>query len=488
MNSLSRCIKKAEQEALKNKCVYTLKDETYYFVCSLFQNDVPKKSTFQGEAICLLLIRDKAHTGTGQAEFKSYFIQTYLACRNENGGYSYNDNFQHITGTIKELANLQEQEGFNFFMSYNSFRKPEEEDKYRRKQIYAYRSTTIGIDLDFYKIDRLKNLSVVECLKLLHEEKKDEIALLHPMIVISGGGCQLYVKLKKDIIHSQYEEDEFFTSNTDLFKKVSVSINNLFLDFGADSHCKADSSRVFRVPGCKSLKYSPARTVNIYERFSGNIGTQKIINKWYEEEVVKVKQPKPPKIKQERVKKYRDIKDLQTGSISKNQYKMYHDIVEIRLDDLKRFIKLQKGELTGYRNDILYISTAILATTDISPEDLFLAVYDINNSFSEPMETDRIEDTMFNVLENKRVVTNEFIYNAIYKPLDADLSLMRGRYTPEAQQAAKDNLNGKRAHIKKYSREEKKTIILNSPQLTNAALAEILNCSERNVRRIRNLP
>ncbi|MEG1895257.1 MAG: hypothetical protein RR162_03375 [Oscillospiraceae bacterium] len=465
----------AKAAAETSKQIYDETDDTYYFVKTLFGWKHPERSTFQNEGCCIVLIRKLPEQ---KQEIKQIWLRTYLAYETETG-YNYRENFHYITSVIKNLAALQEQGQFNVFLAYCTFAKHE---TYKRNKDSANRAQAIAIDLDFNKMPSFSGLSYEASIRKIQNDYAEIFSKFSPMIVHSGGGCQLYfllsVPLKLSYTH--YGEDVDNAHDREIFKTISRGLNYAMLDAGADTHCSGDFARIFRVPGVYSLKYGEPRPVSITKR--GNPVSSKGLYS-YSEAYIPVEPAAP--VKEPKVKKPPKTKPAYIYEAAEVGERGYEYLVAMRLRDIEAALS-QNNDTVGFRNQIIFVAAAILTTTICDEDTILTYLNRLNNLFLDPLPAEELNATISSVTHCKYKVTNEYINRSVYLPLGTDLSKLEGRYTAEERRAAKARYNASRPHKKKFSREAKRAYIASHSNLSNRELSKYLGCTVKTVARLRS--
>lgn len=473
----------------------TYKEETLIFIKALFEWEHPERSTYQKEAVCIVLIRKNP-----AKDEKPYqiWLPTYRTIGKEGKNYIYSPNFEYIARVVTSLSEMQKEGKFNIFMAYNTFRQFE---GYNRKKTKAFRSQALGVDLDFNKLDRFKSLSYEQSINIIKTEKEDIFKRYSPMIIQSGGGCQLYFLMDKPLILTYTQNGKSYMDNgTADFMEWSQYFNNEFMDYGADPHCKGDTARIYRIPGVYSLKYEDPRLVRLTAQ-GAKIDPEAIPTL-----------PKPQTARTEpqeaagKEKKQAKPGRKKSNHCFSNKYvlwygrnyfndmldhrareRAYKNIVTNRIDDLYTAIKQRNYNITGFRNETIFIFSILKAITETDKALVFQEAKKLNNIFTEPLFEDEVKNIVNSVLDNDiTIITNESIYKRLYKPLGTDLGALKGKYTPEAKKATERQRKAK-AYIskKEYSKEEKMNYIKEHSELSSVQIALDLNCNEKTIRRLR---
>lgn len=474
MEDLKYYVDLAKREAKEDNTLY--RDDTYRFIKQMFEWRHPERSTYHHEAACIVLIRNKPDKGEAP---RQVWLPTYWSSV-DDGKRIYKDNFDYITKVIKALTSFQQEGQYNLFMAYGTFRY---EEGYNRTQAKAYKIKAIGIDLDFNKLPEFQGKSFDESIAAIRKLHTDTFARYTPMIVRSGGGCQLYFLLNRPIMLYDSKEGCLSAQGMERFKQLSSYFNTEFADCGSDTHCKGDTARIFRVPGTYSLKYDTPRIVHLeavgrshgYRAIQARPAT-KILSE-------------PPHMDIEATKQKRKLRPW-TGEINpydiKAQYGLrgYQNIVQRRIEDLEVAVTQRQGRIEGYRNQTIFIAAAILYAGCRDYAELLSKLLALNESFVPSMPETSVEEVLRNVIDKNIKVTNTYIYETLYKPWNTDLQKLDGLYTDDAR---KENDRKRKPKKKAYSKEEKLSYIQAHPDMKNAEIASALKCNVRTIQLLRKV-
>ena len=455
MNNLAYYAEDARRKARQDRILHY--DAIAKFIDGLFFCKDLKLSAANKEAACIVMIRDK--------EVFQFWLPIYTDDVSTRSITKHLENLFYIASVIKYLANTQQEGQYNLFIGYNTFRY---ENGYRRTKAQAFRSRAIGIDLDFNKLERFKELTYEESIAIIKEEHKETFDKYRPMIVQSGGGCQLYFLLDRDLLLTN-EEDRH------RFLLLSKHFNDLFKDCGADSHCKGDAARIFRPPLCYSLKYESPRIVQLTE-----CGMQRSYADISDTDSRPKSATRKASNRTPRNTALDDTHALREGT------QAHENIVAKRIRDLYRALEQVSYDIEGFRNHTIFIYGA-LRYAECKDYDLLLdSVTELNNRFLTPLRAKEITAILDNVIDKKVFVSNSFIYDTLYFPLGIDTTGFEGLYTAQEERAAERRRKAeKRVKKKKYSKEEKLKYINAHKRLSNKKLAEILCCHERTIKELR---
>lgn len=493
MESLLFYIQKAETAASDINATY--EPDTLTFLQKLYKWKHPHVSTYQGEKACIVLIRptEKGKRPDGPL-VRQMWISTYKAHR-EAGEWVYRDNFEHMAKLIKALSITQEEGNYNIFIAYNTFIFNSKKKKYTRTQDRAFRSQAIGIDLDFYHVPAYEGLTYEEAIAKIEKDHKDIFKKYDPMIIKSGGGCQLYFLNCKPItfFDTQGKYPEQIKEEIHTFKELSKYFNEQFIDAGADAKCKGDTARIFRPPGVHSVKYekpvkvvltSPGRTHSFRDIDIPPMPQRPQVKEPPQEPQKPVKPVKPVK----GARSYKGINGIEPTLDNEffHYNKPYEDIVERRLSDLDTILNTTNN-LTGFRELYLFVYCILLkGHKDI--EQIQYILCSKNRMFSEPLPQPEIDNIIRQVLSKPYKVSNQYILKTLIEPLSIDTKFLEGHYTDEQKKAAnrtKSNKHYEKKSKKSFSKQEKIDYIKDHANMSNKDIAEVLQCSKRSIERLR---
>lgn len=466
--------------------------DTLTFLEKLFKWKHPETSTYFNEKACIVLIR-RVEKGekSDSPPIKQIWVPTYKA-RQEGGEWTYKDNFEYIAKLIKSLSNTQQEGNYNVFIAYNTFIFNTKKKKYTRTQEQAFRSQAIGVDLDFYHMEAYKGLTYEEAITKIKADHKAIFKRYEPMVVKSGGGCQLYFLNCKPIrffdIQGKYPEQVKEEIHT--FRELSGYFNNEFLDAGADAKCKGDTARIFRPPGVYSIKYE--KLVKVVLAVPGRTHSFRDIDIPPMPQRPQVEEP--PQEPQKPLKpvkgarSYKGINGIEPTPDNELFYynKPYEDIVKRRLSDLDIILNTTNN-LTGFRELYLFVYCILLKGYDDIDRIQYI-LYSKNQMFTEPLPQPEIDNIIRQVLSKPYKVSNNYIYNTLIKPLNIDPESLKGYYTEEQRKAAnreRRNKCYKKNSKKAYTKQEKIAYIKAHPDTSSQEIAEVLKCSKRTIEILR---
>ncbi|HHT97695.1 MAG TPA: hypothetical protein GXZ90_07360, partial [Clostridiales bacterium] len=265
------------------------------------------------------------------------------------------------TGEIEQLQRF-ENEG-EFYCSVNSFFCPG-----RHSGKYIKRLNALFIDLDYYNIPELKDLSAAE----VFDKIRNEIDFPKESFVISSG-AGLYIIWLLETTYSTTKSKKYWS-------KIEQMLIDRFAPYGADARVK-DPARVLRVLGTKNSKNDA--TVQIisskdvlenplrYELsdfsdfFDAGNGTS-----------IKVR----PKIVKKKPKQIFRLKNLLTLNYA-------------RTTDIEKLVELRsKQSQEGHREHLLFLYRLHLLYANVSESQSLEMALTLNNRLYDPLDDNEIID------------------------------------------------------------------------------------------------
>jgi len=494
LEDLKNYIDKAKTMAEADNAPYN--EDTLRFLTAMFGWNHPERSTFHQEAVCIVLIRKNPIKGEPP---RQTWVRTYKYTPEEEKRYS--DNFVYIARLLKVLSDLQCQGDFNIFMTYNTFYY---QGGIRRVANQSYRSNAVGIDLDFNKLKEFQGLTFEESINKIKADNKELFKKYQPMIVQSGGGCQLYFLLKKPLVYdTSHEETDLM--NRHKFKYLAKQLAEMLERAGSDPKCTGDLARIFRVPGTLSLKYKEPRPVRLFEmgaKYGFRTLLQQAIHTFEVKPVRRSRQqsPRPDMVTKPQPKAEADT-DAETqcsGICPKMPVDTIQDcwfdlkdfngtttqkkIVQRRIDDLVTAIGMMNGDIEGFRNTTLFVSASTLSMGYQTKEELLPRVLWVNNLFRDPVPVREVESVVVCVLNRHQKVSNYYIGKNLFVPWGIDRSKLNGLYTIEDKRA---RLRCRYKKKKAFSYEEKLAYVRDHPNKSFSELAIDLKCCTQTIRNLR---
>lgn len=478
MGSLSYYSQKAEAIAKSKDATY--EPDTLLYLKNLFEWKHPNVSTYHNEKACITLLRQAAKEKTDT--IRQIWIDTYTAYQ-VGEDWHYTDNFEHMAKLIKALRDSQEEGNYNIFLAFNTFTYNYKEKKYTRTQNQTFRSQVIGVDLDFYHMKEYQGLTYEQAIDKIKADHADIFKKYQPMIVRSGGGCQLYF-LNSTPIRFFDNSNSQIDAQIHTFKELSRYFNDQFLDAGADPKCTGDGARIFKIPGVYSLKYGTPLKVILTapgQRHSfRNIPIPPMPEK-------PVKRPLRAQERPTKIKEQRDIFPAPRNEIL-TYSKPYNDIVAKRIDDLDRVLKATAGDMEGFRESYLFIYSILLSSRIKDISEIRYILCSKNEHFKEPLPVEEIDNIIRQVLVKPYKVSNQYIYEMLLEPLRIDLTLLSGNYTEEQKKAANRERRNKcyeKKATKTYTKQQKIDFIQAHKDMSSKDIAEALQCSKRSIEILR---
>lgn len=274
-------------------------------------------------------------------------------------GKEYAKRWSLSTGEIEQLQRF-EGEG-EFYCSVNSFFCPG-----RHSSEYIKRLNALFVDLDYYNIPELKNLSGTE----VFDKIKKEIDFPKESFVISSG-AGLYIIWLLETTYSTPASQKYWS-------KIEQMLINKFSPYGADARVK-DPARVLRLLGTKNSK--------------NNATVQIISNKDVLENPLRYE--------------LRDFSDFFNAENSTST-KVTHKLVKkkpkqifrlknlltlnyARTRDIEKLIELRsKQSQEGHREHLLFLYRLHLLYANVTEEQSLEMTLDLNNGLYDPLDDNEI--------------------------------------------------------------------------------------------------
>ena len=302
--------------------------------------------------------------------------------------YQYNFTFKELTShKLNKIIGLSE-EGFNVYVSQNTFIS-----KYRRKKEYVWNSSALMVDLDYYKIDELKDLTASQVVKKMRNDKT--INFIEPSYTVDSGNGLYLVYLLKSVPMFKFDKVK------SIWETTVRALVERYKDYGADMQA-TDISRVNRIP-C-SVNQKTGRTVQIVN--FDEIKNQNLLrHNLYD--LYQTTKPKPKKVinlPQKQTKNNKEkrspqrTKKLNTGKIEAVKREIAYEVrnlSSVRIKDIRTLIKLRNGDMENYRNFTAFLYS--LFSFDIfndNYEKVLENTYNLNCSFLSPLSNAEIEKTV----------------------------------------------------------------------------------------------
>lgn len=283
----------------------------------------------------------------------------------------------------------------NFYLSVNEFFRPD-----KATQKYLKRLNAFYIDLDYYNVKELKDLTVEQIIGQI------EYDLDYPQpsfYVDSGKGLYIFWLLEKTVATKK---------SIKYWKMVQSSLISLFESYGADKKVK-DATRVLRQVSSKNgktgrkvklLLNSGVDDVRRYE-ISDIAGYL-----WGYEEKEKTKKKTKSKVKKV---KQKDKKIIALKTIQTLHYN--------RKLDLEKLVEIRKN-LKGHREQLLFLYRLQLSMMNFSKEDSLKATLELNSKMTEPLEEEEV------INATKSAEDNAEVYLRLKEKFDENLGITLNQY------------------------------------------------------------
>ncbi len=265
----------------------------------------------------------------------------------------------------KKLCNLLNRE--NIYISQNSFSSK------KRSNQYIQNFNALYVDLDYYKNQRFKNFTHEKMDRLIKKEVFSKGKLPLPSIKIKSGGIQ-YIWLLKNYPNSK--------NNGFIWRTAEQYFINALKQYGSNLVVQ-DSVRNLRLAGFAHA--GTGETTNIMGKPTGKRYSIEKINKNY-----KIPIPKE------------NIHTKDRTATSLHRKSPFIKINENRLKDLHRLIELRDFSLIEYHcrkcllhfMRYLFIITTTTKTKNVSAEESFQYIKQINSTLKEPLPKNELKDTI----------------------------------------------------------------------------------------------
>lgn len=363
---------------------------------------------------------------------------------------------QYYFNNINSLSiNLKDND---VYISQNTF-----ENKSRRL-IHLKELKALYIDIDCYKANLTK-----EAAKYFMENDLYGIIPIPNMLIDSGRGLYYIIFLDntKAIDLPKWQTVEKF-----LFEKLK--------DIGADAKA-LDATRVLRITGSMNSKSNSE--VKIIEKYNYNYSLDEIIENYIPEIIENQKEIQKPKGVKKKGRKKKIVSLY-------NLYSLYYN----RIEDIKTLVEFRNYNMTGYREITLFLLRYFLNVYCKDDKESLEEVLEINNSFTEPLsEKEVIEATLSAVVganENKYKYSNDKLIKLLdITPLEQkEMRTIISKSEKYYRNNEKRKLN-RRNEVGLTKREQdkqnklEKIKELKRKKYTNNQIAEIMNMSEKQIKR-----
>lgn len=286
---------------------------------------------------------------------------------------------QYYFEAIEDVSiNLSEKD---VYISQNTFTNKS------RKLIHLKELKALYIDIDCYN----KNLSKEAVKYYLENDLYGQIPIPN-MLIDSGRG--LYYIIFLDNVEAN-ELPKWQLVEKYLFDKLER--------YGADNKC-LDATRVLRIPN--SINSKNNSIVKILDNYDYRYTLDEIIEHYIPEVIEEKKEKQKPKgvKKKGRKKKLVSLYNL---------YTLYYK----RFIDLKKLVEIRNGEMTGYREVILFLMRYFLNVYLDDDEKVMEELKEINNSFTEPLSNNELFNATVSALNNANIKRYKYSNDKLIKLL-----------------------------------------------------------------------
>lgn len=363
---------------------------------------------------------------------------------------------QYFFENTKEIyINLKEKD---VYISQNTFNQE------RRKLIYLKELKALYIDIDCYNMKMSK-----EAVKYYLENDLYGQIPIPNMLIDSGRGLYYIIFLEN-------------TPAKELpkWKVVEEYLYSKLKKYGAD-HKALDATRVLRVEGSINSKVNSI--VKVIDTYDYQYTLDEIIEHYIPEiQEHKEELQKPKGVK----KKGRRKKIVSLYTLASLYYARYEDIIKL--------VEIRNYNMTGYREITLFLIRYFLSVYYTNDKNALEEIIEINNKFTEPLsEKEVMEATLSAAVganENKYKYSNDKLIKLLditpleQKEMDTIISKSEKYYRNNRERRIKRrNEVGltKREQDKQNKLEKIKE--LKRKKYTNNEIAEIMNMSEKQIKR-----
>lgn len=252
---------------------------------------------------------------------------------------------------------------FSNHLKMNMYTSMSDYKSVRRNSSNLYGSRVINIDLDVYNT----KYADYEDNELLTEMQPyfDKIGIQPSIYINSGHGKYISFILDSNI-------NLKLSSMKDLYQNVCKKLIDLLSPFGADKKC-SDPTHVFRVPGSLNMKTNEQTYIVFLD---GNKTTN--ISMLAEELGI-------PKVKKTK-KKLKKSKKKYTTTINMAKSK-YSKVNEQRYEDLLQYLEIRNHDIEGHRDLFFHIMSINLFYMGLEEEEVYSIIDDLNSGLKKPLNT-----------------------------------------------------------------------------------------------------
>ena len=322
-------------------------------------------------------------------------VAFYIINQQRDKSYQYNISLKELTPyKLNRIVALSE-DGFNVYVSQNTFIS-----QYRRKKEYVWNSSAFLLDLDYYKVDELKDLSASQVLEKMRADKS--ISFIEPSYTVNSGNGMYLVYLLNTVPMFSFKKAKY------VWETTAKALVEKYQAYGADPQA-TDISRVNRIPNTINQKTGRTAEIVDFDEIKNKTINRYNLYDLYEKLVKKdVKKPQKQIINIKDIKTLNEPKKRNTGKIeainkdNKSNNLSIWSLASARIRDIKTIIKLRKGDMDGCRNFAIFIyalSSFSLFNDDY--ETVLQNTYSLNNSFLSALPDAEIIDTVKSAYKGK---------------------------------------------------------------------------------------
>ena len=261
------------------------------------------------------------------------------------------------------------------------------------------------IDIDFHNIQEADTMDAALqlALKYLIRALNDKAIPVPTMMVMSGRGFQIYYLYSVPISSADMDAVEHHTA---IYQKLFTRFKKLFPMFDIDTTVR-DGSRVCRVAGCLHSKTGKHSSLLFYDgpRYEQDDIVDLFDLDKIPDNIIEIKKEKKARRKNTASVKSAENKKQagknKTKIIKERRFrvsgKIGRDVITgygYLADDIIRFIKHRKGDMTGRRELALHILYNCCRCHGDSVQDAYKTISDMNSIFTDPLDEAEVCNAM----------------------------------------------------------------------------------------------
>lgn len=283
---------------------------------------------------------------------------------------------------LKRLITLGKH--INLYLTNNNYKT-----NYKRISTYVDSAECLALDIDYYNIKTLCNMSAEDVYSKICKEVFTPLGIIPSYGVDSGNGLYIFFLLEYLPLS---EKDK---NNRYLYSKIMNALITITKNYGADPSCK-DFARVLRLP--LTINQKTGRPCKIIDF---DIIKHSKPKRYHIEDLFKTLLPNAP------------LTEPKTKNPKTNQKKRYirqtspsykfslNSLGQSRTKDLLHLLHLRKGEMKGFRNIFLFIlSLSVLEYLYDVPNQAEQFLLEVNEKFTEPLPEKEVKTVFSHAYES----------------------------------------------------------------------------------------